>query len=52
MGWMGKKGEGINKYKLPVMKNSHRNVKNSIGNIDSNIVITICGVRWVLGLLG
>ena len=32
--------------------NSHGDVKYSTGSIVSNIVITMCSVRWVLGLLG
>ena len=30
-----------------LLQNSHGDVKYSIGNIVSNIVITIYGVRWV-----
>ena len=44
---MGEKGEGIKKYKLPLIK-IVRNVKYSIGNIVSNIVITMYGVRWYM----
>ena len=29
------------------LQNSHRNVKYSMGNIVNNIVITMCGARWV-----
>ena len=46
-GWrMGKKGEGIKKYKL-VVTEYHEDVKSSLGNIVNNIVITMYGVRWV-----
>ena len=38
-GWAAK-GRGIKKYKLPVTKNSHRDVKYSIGNTVNNIVKT------------
>lgn len=34
------------------LKNSHKNVKYNIGDIVSNLVITMYGVRWVLDLLG
>ena len=30
-------------------KNSHTDVKYSIGNTVNNTVISMCGVRWVLG---
>ena len=30
------------------LQNSHRDVKYSIGNMVNNIVITMCGARWVL----
>ena len=33
-------------------QNSHGDVKYSIGNIVSNIVMIIYGARWVLDLLG
>ena len=47
----GKKG-GIKVYQLPyILVNSHGNVKYSTGNIASNIVITIYGVRWLLDLM-
>ena len=41
--------EGIKKYKLGI-KNSHRDINYSIGNIVSNIVITMYGDRCVLDL--
>lgn len=34
------------------LQNSPGDVKDSIGNIVSNIVVTMYGVRWVLDLLG
>ena len=43
---MGKKDEGIEKYKF-VVTIYHGDVKYSIGNKVSNIVVTMCGVRWV-----
>ena len=47
---MGGKGEGI-KYKLVVTEWS-QDVKYSIGNIVTNVLITMYGVRWVLDLSG
>ena len=44
-GGMGKKGEGIKKYKLAAIKNTHRDVKYNVENIVNNIVITIYGAR-------
>ena len=32
------------------LQNSHRDVKYSTGNMVNNIVITMCGARWVLDL--
>ena len=40
---MGAKGKGIRKYRV---------IMYSIGNVVNNIVITVYGVRWVLGLSG
>ena len=34
------------------LRNSHRDIKYSIGNIVSNIAITMYGTRWVLEILG
>ena len=34
------------------LQNSPRDVKYSIGNIGNNIIITMCGVRLMLYLLG
>ena len=45
-----KKGEGIKKYQLVVTK--HGDIKCRIENIGNNIIITVCGARWVLDLLG
>ena len=48
---MGKLGEGIKKYKLPVIKYiSHRDVIYSLRNIDHTTVITLYGDRWLLDL--
>lgn len=47
---VGEKGEEIEKYKLAVTKSSW-GVKCGIRNIVNDI-ITTCGVRWVLDLLG
>lgn len=33
-------------------ENGHGNIKYSTENIASDIVITVCGVRWVTALLG
>ena len=30
------------------LQNSHRDVKYSVGNIVNNILIIMCGLRWVL----
>ena len=38
---MGENGEGSKEYKLVV-----GGVKYSIRNIVSNILLTVCGVRW------
>ena len=35
-----------------LLQNTHGDVKNSIGNIVNNTVITMYGVRWVRDLLG
>ena len=51
VGEIGKKVEGIKKYKL-VVTNSHRDVKYSIRNTVNNILITMYGVRWILDLSG
>ena len=48
-GGLGIKGEGTKKYKLTVVS-SQGNIKNSIRNMDNNIIMTIYGIRWVLGL--
>ena len=32
--------------------NSHRGVKCGVGNTVSDAVVTMCGVRWVLGSKG
>ena len=51
-GKLGETGEGIKKYKLPVIKQiSHEDVRYSIGNTVNNIVITLYGDRWLLDLL-
>lgn len=34
------------------LQNSHRTVKNSLGNVVNNIVITMYSARWVLDLSG
>lgn len=46
------KCEGIKKYKLPVMKNSHGDVKHSAGNAVRNFVITVAGGQRLLELRG
>ena len=49
----------INKYKLSLktctnsrLYKQSRDVKYNIGNIVSNVVITMYGARWVLDLVG
>ena len=34
------------------LPNSHRNIKYNTGNIADNIVINMCGERWVLEISG
>ena len=34
------------------LQDSHGDVKHGIGNIVNNIVITVCGARWELKILG
>ena len=34
------------------MKNSHTDIKCSIGDIVNNIVVTMYGARWVLDISG
>lgn len=46
---LGENGEAI-KYKSAAT-NTHGDVKYGMGNIENNILITMCGVRWVLDLL-
>ena len=49
-GWVKKmKGLRSTNWQLP---NSHKDVKDSKGNIVKNIVITMYGVRWVPDLSG
>ena len=47
-----KEAKGIKMSYLPVIKNSHGNVKYSTGEIVNNAVMTMYGARWVLDLLG
>ena len=42
---MDENNEGIKKYKWVVLKIEASKLKCSIGNVVSNIVITVCGVR-------
>ena len=51
VGGLCEKGEGIKKYKLVVTKQS-RGCKVQHRDIVSNVVISMCGARWVLDLLG
>ena len=44
---LGERGEGIEKYRSAVTKQS-RDVKYSMGNIVDLIVITMCGARGIL----
>lgn len=48
---LGEEGDVIKKYRLAATK-SHRNVKHSIGDIVTNIVINMFGARWILDLWG
>ena len=43
--------KGLSKYK-PVITKQSWGVKYSTGNVGNNIVITVCGARWVLEILG
>ena len=45
--WAGWKGDGRQKYKLPVTKQSW----GLIGTIVNNIVMTMCGAMWVNRLI-
>lgn len=45
--WMGEKGEGSTK-----LQHRHGDVKSSIGNRVSNMIITMYGAKWVLELSG
>ena len=49
-GWV-KQVNGIKRYKLPVIKLSHRDEKYNIKNIVNNVVITLYGDRQGLHLL-
>ena len=49
-GWM-KKVKGLRSTNW-LLENSHRDVRYSTGSTVSNIVITMCGARWALGILG
>ena len=48
-GWLGGWVKKVKELRSTnwLLQNSHGDVKYSIGNIVSNIVITIYGVRWV-----
>ena len=49
--WDGCKGVGVKMYRLSYIKTAMGGVKYSIGNIVHSLVITVCGVRWMLDLL-
>ena len=51
-GGMGEKGEEIKEYLIINYKIVTGTLKYSTGNIVNNIVIVVCGVRWVLDLRG
>ena len=48
---LGEKGEGLKKYRLAV-RTSPGDVKHSLGNIISPIVITMYGARRMLEISG
>ena len=50
-GW-AKKVKGLRSTDWYFLANSHGAVKYSIGNMLTNIVMTMYGVRWVLGFWG
>ena len=45
VGVMGAKGKGLRSTKWR-LRNSHRDVKHSVGNVVDNIVVTTYGARW------
>ena len=45
VGVMGAKGKGLGSTKWR-LRNSHRDVKHSVGNVVDNIVVTTYGARW------
>ena len=50
-GGMGGKGEGVSSTNCQ-LQDSRKDVKHSMGNIVSSVVITVYGARCVLGLSG
>ena len=50
-GGLGEKGEGIKSTNW-LLPNSHRDIKYSLGNVDNNVVMTMCGARWALEISG
>lgn len=46
------RGEGEKGEKIEKLQNSHGDVKESIGDIDNNIVITMYGARRIPEILG
>lgn len=48
----GEKDEGIKSVQTALYKDSHSNVKCSVGNVVNNIVTTLYTARWVLDLCG
>ena len=51
MGIVGKMGEGINRYKVPVMKRvSHGDVMYSLAPIANNYYIAYLKVAWRVDL--
>ena len=51
IGGLDEKGEGLRSTNW-LLQNSHKDVRYSTGSTVSNIVITMCGARWALGILG
>lgn len=52
-GELGVRGRGKGLRSVSeLFHSSHRDVKCSVWNIVSNVVITLCGVRWLLDSSG
>ena len=50
-GILGEKVKGLRSTNW-LLQNSHGDVRYSIGNTANDIVVTMCGGRWALGVSG